>query len=99
HLRTGAVITSPPAQLWLTRGAGVVQAAHWRELWRLLEELHIARLHALCERDHHVGKAVKFALWLGFCGLDQHGAVDDQWEVGRERVIALVQERLGDVDG
>lgn len=47
----------------------------------------------------HIGEAVEFAFWLGFGGLDEHGAVDDEREVGREGVIAFVEQRFGHVDG
>jgi hypothetical protein len=45
-----------------------------------------------------VAEAVEFGFGLRLGRLDQHRTVDDEREVHRHRVIALVDEALGDVD-
>ena len=47
----------------------------------------------------HFGCPVQGVLALGLGGLEHEGFVDDQWEVHRGRMHAVVDEGLGDVQG
>ena len=88
HLRKPAPASSPPASR---------PAAARGELRRLVQA-RIARLGPLGDRAQRHDELVerRFALALG--RLDQHRAVDDEREVHRHRVEALVDQRLGEIE-
>ena len=58
----------------------------------------VARLGPLRDRAQRADELVERRLALGLGRLDQHRAVDDEREIHRHRVEALVDQPLGDVE-
>src|SRR5690606_22894660 len=85
-----------PDQHRLARRQRLVEAAAGCEVWGSLQRW-IAVLGACGDGTQRADELVKRGLALGFCRLDQHGAVDDEREIDRHRVEAFVDQPLGDV--
>src|SRR3546814_4411568 len=61
-------------------------------------ERRVAVLRAQCDAAQRADELVEHRLRLGLGRLDEHRAVDDEREIDRHRVIALVDQPLGDVE-
>src|SRR3546814_4821891 len=61
-------------------------------------EAFIARLGARGDAAQRADELIERRLRFGLGRLDQHRAVDDEREIHRHRMIALVYQRLGDVE-
>src|SRR3546814_9411194 len=83
-----------PHQHRLARGEGFVEPAARREMRRGLEAF-IARLGARGDAAQRADELIERRLRFGLGRLDQHRAVDDEREIHRHRMIALVYQRLG----
>src|SRR5262245_22318832 len=87
-----------PAKAGTARRGSLIEAAHGRRVGRRLDELGVlARfLDDTADRRH---ESVELLPRLRLRGLDHHRALDDEREVDRRRMEAVVQEPLRDVEG
>src|SRR5713101_2853491 len=79
-------------------GAGLVEPAAGSVPRRIDETRLLAALGGHGEIAQGGDEQVERGLALGFGRLDQHGAVHNQREIHRHRMIALVDHRLGEVE-
>ena len=93
-----APVIGAPAQVRLAGGRRLVQAADRGAVRGARDEVR-GRLGLAGDRDQGVGEGVERLDRFGLGRLDQHPLLDDQREVDRRRVVAVVDEALGDVEG
>src|SRR3990170_2661133 len=85
-----------PPQNRLSCRPGLIDPSYLRLGGSVLQELRVC-LRLFCYRLHDFYEPVQRIDSLGLCRLYHYRAVNDQREVDRRRVIAVVDEPLGDV--
>ena len=96
--RRGVLPRRAPAQVRLAGGADLVQAADGRLVGGLVQDVRrLPRLPG--DGQHGGGEAVERLARFRLRRLDHDRLGDDQGEVDRRRVVAVVDQALGQVEG